>query len=715
MSHSMWASLWAAAALAAASGGATAALPALKPAPQEMKWTTGTEAWLAPRTLTGVSAPAEGTVVAAALERLREKLGTPLPEARQGNLRLVLDRLPATVPARSRSEAYRLVVSARGVVITAETPHGLHHGLVSLAGLVDADGRVPCVTILDWPDLPLRGTYVPGIQEAEARFDQFVALKLNLLLLEDGLLYDLENPAVRARFERFAERCRANFIDFVPELQSLGWGHYVLQREPRAVEAAWVEKAPFEIRERRVHSPDPPLPGPVTVTNGSFEAGLEGWTADSQHGRFIAATPAEVSVVEEGDGHALRLVRTEEGIIRVSQEVAVQANARYELRCRQKTEAIDGGGAYIEVYGVRADGTLGRLIGPRRVTLYGTTDWQETSVIFETGGRATARPGGALPEETVDSEGYQRVCLFLRIQDGTGTAWFDEVSIRPLPMPNPLTNVVVTEAAKVIVQSADGGTTFVEGQDYTLTVPPLRYPFAASPPLGVTLTPDSRIREGDTVLLSYNQAAEGDITCCPSEPLYHDFMRKTVRDVVRTLRPKYLHIGHDEPRFFNRDQRCADREMTNEALFVDDIKRMRDFALDADPNLRVMLWDDAINPYHNARHLKADNAAKLLPRDLIINLWWYDNDQWEEQMDRSLAYFLDLGFPVTGSPWFRVPNAYHWAELFHAAKENPQALGLIYTSWPEVPDPWAALEFTAEHAWSFGKPAYTPSQPPRDP
>ena len=206
-------------------------------------------------------------------------------------------------------------------------------------------------------------------------------------------------------------------------------------------------------------------------------------------------------MVEEGDGHALRLVRTEEGIIRVSQEVAVQANARYELRCRQKTEAIDGGGAYIEVYGVRADGTLGRLIGPRRVTLYGTTDWQETSVIFETGGRATARPGGALPEETVDSEGYQRVCLFLRIQDGTGTAWFDEVSIRPLPMPNPLTNVVVTEAAKVIVQSADGGTTSSRARLYVM-VPPLRYPFAASPPPA----PLTRIAaSGATVLLSYNQ------------------------------------------------------------------------------------------------------------------------------------------------------------------------------------------------------------------
>src|SRR5690606_5218241 len=123
------------------------------------------------------------------VERLGARLSVALPAQSDGNLRLVMDDLPKSIPAKTRSEAYQVAVDSSGVTITAETPHGLHHGLVSLAELAGDDGRIPCVSMLDWPDQQMRGTYVPGIEQAEARFDQFVALKLNLLLLEDGRLY----------------------------------------------------------------------------------------------------------------------------------------------------------------------------------------------------------------------------------------------------------------------------------------------------------------------------------------------------------------------------------------------------------------------------------------------------------------------------------------------------------------------------------------------
>jgi len=219
------------------------------------------------------------------------------------------------------------------------------------------------------------------------------------------------------------------------------------------------------------------------------------------------------------------------------------------------------------------------------------------------------------------------------------------------------------------------------------------------------LADKSRIKEGDTLLLSFNQATLEDITCCPSEPLYDAFMRKSIAAVVEKLDPNYLHIGHDEPRFFNRDQRCADRGLSNEELFADTIKNIYASAKAANPDIRVMLWDDAINPYQNGPHLDTSEVARHLPKDIIINVWWYDNVDWERQLDKSVAFFMEQGFEVTGSPWFRLPNARRWAEVFNTLKDNPKALGIIYTSWEEVPDPWAALEFTAEHTWSFGKPA----------
>lgn len=682
------------------------ALPVIVPAPQEITWTTGGPAWIDVVAINGVTFPEEAQGVQAGLERLRASLGAPLPETAAGNLRLTLCTLDG-VFGKTRAEAYIVTVRGDGIAVAAETPHGLHNGLVSLTRLVTPEKRIPCVTIRDWPDLAMRGTYAPNIEEAEAHFDEFAALKLNLLLLEDARLYDLDKPEIRERFQKLAERCRANFIEFVPELQSLGWGHSVLQREPRCVEARWVSQRPFPIKDGRVFSPDPELPPPPSVQNPLFEDGLKGWTSQTHRsGAWHPSTETEAYTTSAPgrNGYALALACEEHSVVRAEQTLDTAPDARYELRCQVKTEQVAGEGAIVEVYGVEEDGALGAFLGVDSNPQRGDTDWTQHRVVFETGARDHAQPGGGHDPNAV-AKPYHRVRVYPRLQEASGRAYFSELEIVPLPSPNPLGNVVVTEAAKVLVQSADGTQTYEAGRDYALDVPPLHYPFEEGPAMNVIVSPGGRIQEGDTVLLSYNQAQREDVTCCPSEPLYRDFLRNAIRGVVDAFHPKYLHIGHDEPRFFNRDQRCADRAMNNETLFADDIIRTRDFAKEADPNLRVMLWDDAINPFQNGPNLGTSDAAKALPRDLIINVWWYDNFGWPKQIDESLGYFLNLGFEVTGSPWFRIPTAWHWAEIFNQHKEDARALGIIYTSWP-TETPWAALEFTAEQAWSFGKPAY---------
>lgn len=688
-----------------------AALPEIVPQPQEMAWTSGAAAWLETGTLQGVRMDEGVSAAQAAIDRLGKKLGTPLASSADGKLRLELGPLDGAIPERTRAEAYRLVVDASGAFIRAETVHGIHNGLITLTALASSDGRIPCVTVTDWPDQELRGTYAGSMREAEERFDQFVMLKLNMLLVEDGLLFDLDNEATLARVKRLAGQCRANFIEFVPELQSLGWGMFVLQREPRAVEGRWIEEAAFTVRDGRVHSPDPPLPQTPVIPNANFASGLENWIAQTHDGqRWRTSSDEETAVVAHPDDpsrHALKLTATGKRIIRIEQTIDIQPNAQYELSATVKTKDIEGHGAFIEVYGVRKSGALGAYIGRPSGRITGSHDGQTITASFN-----TERPEVTLfslrDAEPEDMDPYEKVRIFLRIEDSSGTAWFSDLELRPVQQPNPLSNVVMTDTAPVLLQSEDGAITYEEGKDYTLSEPVLKYPFDSGPPLEIVLSTESRIKEGDTVLLSYNQARKGDITCCPSEPLYQNFMRKTIQDVVTRLDSKYLHIGHDEPRVFNRDQRCRGRGISNQDLFIEDIKRMREYALEANPGIRIMLWDDAINPYQNGPHLDTSEVAEYLPRDLIINIWWYDNHTMKAQMDDSIAFFIDLGYEVTGSPWFRIPNAYHWAKLFDDAKENPKALGILYTSWAEVPEPWGALEFTAEHAWSFGKPAYTP-------
>jgi hypothetical protein len=678
-------------------------LPVLIPSPQEMVWTSGAEAWLAIDALEGLSLPEdfpEGNRVA---ERLSSKLGRTLSVSADGHLRILRERLPETIPARTRHEAYHLTVDADAVILRAETLQGIQHGVVSLMALMDAKKGFPQVTITDWPDRALRGVYANYAQIIE-QFDRFVDLKFNLIVLEDDRIFDAVIPE---EILQLSKRCREQHIDLVPLLQSLGWGHWVLTHEPRAVEARWIEQKPFQVRDGRIDVASPPLAPQAPVENHDFERGdLSGWSAWFYDGVWRLATPEEAAVVSRpGDPsqYALQLTSRRTSSVRVHQDIEVQPNTRYELRADLMTEDISKQGALVEVYGL-VDGVLSpQAIGPPSFVV-GTTDWHESKAVFST----------ELPEPSLfagHSEAgkpYEKVRIFLRIEQCTGSAWFRGVEVRPLPAPHPLAHVVKTPSAPIRVESADGKISYKEGIHYSLEVPELKYPFEQGEPMKVFFTGDSGVRDGDTVLLSFHQAKEGDISCCPSEPLYRQFMKRAIENVVERLAPKYLHIGHDEPRILNRDQRCAERGLSNAELLADDIIRMREYALGADPKIRVMLWDDAINPYQNAPFLDTAQVAELLPRDLMINVWWYDNDQWEPQMDRSLDYFLELGFEVTGSPWFRVPNAHHWAKLFNDAGDNPKALGIIYTTWFGDGTDWDALEHTAEHSWSFGKPDYIP-------
>ena len=598
-----------------------------------------------------------------------------------------------------KAEGYRLVVRENAVYILGKDEAGLYYGLVTLSQLIDKQGRIPRVAISDWPDQRIRGTYLGNGNSALERIPGFAALKLNLLLLEDGALYDLDKPQVRERFLKIKALCDKHFIEFVPELQSLGWGHFILQREPRVAEGVYVDQKPFPVAEGRIQSPNPPVAPPAPIVNPGFEEAEEheavGWNADTQ-GAGAAwghSEGGEASVVREG-AHAgegcLQIVCRERAVMRVWQDVDCLPRQRYEISCHLKTENIEQGTAYIEVYGLKESERLGGFIGRDAPHLGGTNAWQRTATVFDTGE-------------------YKRLRIYVRIQHATGTAWFDEVALTGVQAPNALDNVLVTDAAPVIVQDEAGAITYAQGKDYRLLVPEVRYPYDAGATLGIELLPESRIKNGDTVLLSYTYAPPGSITCCPSEPVYQEFMRTAVHNVMRCVKPKYLHIGHDEPRLMQRDKRCTDRGLTNAEIFVDDIKKMREYAREIDPNVRIMMWDDAVNPYQNGPTLGMISAAKLIPKDVVICIWWYDERNWENQIEKSTQFFLKLGFDITGSPWFNPKNAYRWAEtLYRHGKDNPKVLGSLYTSWGHpVEDPWGALPVTAEYAWTIDAPPFT--------
>ncbi|MBN2310389.1 MAG: beta-N-acetylhexosaminidase [Candidatus Hydrogenedentes bacterium] len=597
-----------------------------------------------------------------------------------------LEERVAALPA-PHAEGYRLRIDAEGIVVLGHDHAGLYYGLVTLAQLVDAQGRVPALAISDWPDQRLRGTYLAGKGDWQRRILEFAALKLNLVLFEDTSLYRMDDAAVREEWERVFAFCRRHFIEPVPELQSLGWGQHVLAYEPAAVEGVSVSQVPFDVSGGAIAAPEPVAAPPPGLANAGFEEGEgaspAGWVAEGPG----VLSHVDGDVVHSGS-RSIRLHADRKAMIRAWQDVACLPHQSYEVQAWIKTDKVSPGHAYIEAYGLRSNGELGRLL-TRPVHVSGTSDWRYTA-------------------HTIDTHLYKRLRIYIRIQDASGTAWFDDVAVVGVKPRHPLENVIVTDAAPVIVQSADAATTYEPGRDFRVEPAPLRYPFASGEPARITLTDNSRLANGDKVLLSYTYAPRDGITCCPSEPLYQEYMRRSVHDVIRCLQPRYLHIGHDEPRVLNRDTRCTRRGLSNSEIFVDDIKRMREYAREADPEVRLMMWDDAVNPYQNAPHFGMQDAARLIPRDVIICIWWYSDRDVENQIEKSTQYFLDLGFDVTGSPWFEPQNAYTWAETMHRhGEKTKQVLGDLYTSWGHpTRDPWGALAVTAEHGWTFDLPAF---------
>jgi len=687
--------------MAGVPGQAAEDLPNVVPAPRHMTWTTGDPAWLAWDKIGCFVANADGDI-SGGIDQVNARLSElgidPLPVKdagegvvirlsvkAQGDLDKPMDALP-----QPKAEGYRLAVGKDVVFVIGEDLPGLYYGLMTLRQLADKKG-LPCVLISDWPDQRLRGTYIAGYTDWETRIPEFAALKLNLVLFEDGSLFELDTPEIQERWQKIFALCRKHFIEPVPELQSLGWGQHILKFEPRAVEGTTINKRSFEVTDDKVQSPDIPGLPPLKTVNGGFEEGegnqITGWFQDP---------PGTGAVIEREGAYTgercCRITQTEKGTMRVWQDIACPVFRPFEASCYLKTEDINGGYAYIEVYGICGDGDLGELIGKDAAKIGGTQDWQHTVTRFAT-------------------DKYSNVRVYLRIQEAKGTAWFDDVLVTGYQAPNPLSNVIVTEASPVRVQSMTGVVTFKEGKDYQLTVPELKFPYGRGEPLGITLVPGSRIRNGFPVLVSYNYAPEGSITCCPSEPLYQEFMRKAIHNAVNYLKPKYLHIGHDEPRLMCKDTRCRNRKLTSAELFVDDIKKMREYALEADPAIRIMMWDDAVNPYQNAPMLKMETAAETIPKDVILCVWWYAESDVDRQIEQSTQYFLDLGFDITGSPWFNPKNAYQWAEtLYRHGKDNPHALGNIYTSWAhDFEDPWGALQTTAEYTWTIDKPPFEPT------
>ena len=313
---------------------------------------------------------------------------------------------------------------------------------------------------------------------------------------------------------------------------------------------------------------------------------------------------------------------------------------------------------------------------------------------------------GLEPIPELQSFGWAHLILAIDPNVGEGTFVENEeltlTGVDPAALAHP--NVLRTEATDIVVTSADGAVTYEAGRDYRVIAGVTQHVFRPdAEPFRLARLPEGRLRDGATVRASYDYASRVDqnnYPYCPSEPRVYAIMEQALQLVIEHLKPRYLHIGHDEPALMNSDSRCRKRALTNGQLMAEDIKWFHATAKKLDPNVRLMMWADALNPFHNGLMFGDDPtaaAAELIPQDIVQCVWFYGSSQPATLGFASLKHFGDLGFQTTGSPWDDIECNLQWADVCYAARQRGhKCLGGLYTSWDNR---WDGLETFAEAHW----------------
>lgn len=339
-----------------------------------------------------------------------------------------------------------------------------------------------------------------------------------------------------------------------------------------------------------------------------------------------------------------RITRTTSGMSHLWQDVPCEPHTDYALRVWAHPKDLRGS-AYIEVYGINPNVAEGTRQQDEKITLHGQ---------------------------------------------------------QPTPLVH--ANVIRTPSTDIVLTNERKSVPYEEARDYVVIAGEMKYVFRSdAEPFKVQRTVNSRIPDGATVLASYDWVSRvdsGNCPYCPSEPQTYEIMIPAIQNTIKYLQPKYLHVGHDEPAVINKCSRCLKRNMSEAELIAEDLHRLNSAAHEVDPEVVLMMWEDAVNPYRARQRFggEKEQNLNLLPKDIIQCVWLYGSGEPLSIGRSSLEVFDKYGFATTGSPWHDEQCSRNWAIVAGEARRHQglDCRGLLYTS---CSNRWEALETLADVTW----------------
>jgi len=166
------------------------------------------------------------------------------------------------LPPEAAAEGYVLNVTDKGVVITAVSERGLFYGMMTLEQLLDAArtlrvGALPCVRIVDWPAIAMRGYHedygrdqLPTVEDHKRTIRLLAQYKMNthLWFIESNHFKYAFDPDLGSEYDRFTfdelrevvAYAHQYYIEVIPVVELLAHMEFTLNN-PKYAPLAEVE------------------------------------------------------------------------------------------------------------------------------------------------------------------------------------------------------------------------------------------------------------------------------------------------------------------------------------------------------------------------------------------------------------------------------------------------------------------------------------------
>ncbi len=482
----------------------------------------------------------------------------------------------------------------------------------------------------------------------------------------------------------FREHADSLGLEIIPTVAPMGYSDGLLAHDPNLAEGMPVREAEFVVQDGRavlVSSLNDPLPG------GSFEQhrdhAVTGWSFQDAVG---SASFVDTDIKHSGES-SLRWENPSQnatetgGNARVSQVVQVAPWRQYHLSVWIKTEEYESAGS-VKMFAMGGDGYV---LTHSNLGVQSTQDWTQHHVIF-------------------NSLNWDEVRVYCGTWGGeTGTLWMDDLVMEETAF----VNLLRRDGCPLVV-TGDDGTAYEEGRDFAELLDPQlgQVPWAGNfdifhEPPTLTIPPDSRIAEGDTLSVSFFHTVtiyDNQVTCCLDDPAVFQILEQQVRSVEELFEPKTYFLSHDEIRVANWCDSCNREGRTAGELLAENMRNCVRVIRDINPEAELCVWSDMFDPHHNAHDdfylVNGDLAGSWegLPADMIIINWNHD------AAAESLPFFGERGHRQVLSGFYDHDprDIRDWLDL---GGDNTGVDGAMYTTWQ---DDFSQLETFAESAWGAG-------------